>query len=304
MSKEYLLTSAIIAATMSIAALSTADAKCPDVPYALTNGQIADATHVARDFDSVVDCVNNAPAGTPNSVQYNAGDSSFGALDPLSDGQLFIGSTNNPPHPATLTAGPGITITNGPGSVTISGAGTGVGIVTDYGTMAATAVSTSAFAYKGNPIYPLNSATIMGATGMFAPVSGASYKAYLVQFSPANGVVVDVLAQSDAVILSGTSEAYYRFMFTSPAYIVPGNNYTILIGRSDASGTYAFPIRTGSSTVDLATAQAYNSFSLMRMTGAVRFAGTAISVGSTLDMSILGTSTSAFSVGLIGRPGL
>lgn len=41
------------------------------------------------------------------------------ALPAATDGQLPIGSTGADPVLATLTAGPGITITNGPGSITI-----------------------------------------------------------------------------------------------------------------------------------------------------------------------------------------
>jgi hypothetical protein len=50
---------------------------------------------------------------------------SFGsALPTLTNGELFIGSTGNPPVAATLTAGAGINITNGAGSITIANTGT------------------------------------------------------------------------------------------------------------------------------------------------------------------------------------
>ena len=42
----------------------------------------------------------------------------------LNDGQLLIGSTSNPPVPATLTAGAGISITNGAGTITVATTGT------------------------------------------------------------------------------------------------------------------------------------------------------------------------------------
>lgn len=45
----------------------------------------------------------------------------------LTDGQLLIGVTAGKPIPATLTAGPGISIANAAGAITISGTGSGIG---------------------------------------------------------------------------------------------------------------------------------------------------------------------------------
>jgi hypothetical protein len=92
------------------------------VPNTLTNGQTADATQVMANFNSLVSCINSAPAGSTNAVQVNAGSGSFGAVGPLTNGQLVIGSTGGAPQAANLTAGSGISITNGSGSITISGA--------------------------------------------------------------------------------------------------------------------------------------------------------------------------------------
>jgi hypothetical protein len=94
------------------------------VPNQLTNGQTADASQVMANFNSVLGCVNGAPAGSTNALQYNAGNGSFGAVGPLTNGQVLIGSTGNPPQASQLTAGTGITITNAPGSITISGGAT------------------------------------------------------------------------------------------------------------------------------------------------------------------------------------
>lgn len=45
----------------------------------------------------------------------------------MTNGQVLIGSTGATPTPATLTAGPGVSITNGAASITISGTGSGIG---------------------------------------------------------------------------------------------------------------------------------------------------------------------------------
>jgi hypothetical protein len=100
-----------------------AQAACT-VPNTLTNGQTADATQVMANFTSVTNCINSAPAGSTNALQYNAGTGTFGGVGPLTNGQIAIGSTGNAPQASQLTAGTGITITNGPGSITISAGAT------------------------------------------------------------------------------------------------------------------------------------------------------------------------------------
>jgi hypothetical protein len=57
--------------------------------------------------------------GTQNSLLYFGESGSVTNLAPLTDGQLVIGSSNNSPKAATLTAGKDIKITQGPGSITI-----------------------------------------------------------------------------------------------------------------------------------------------------------------------------------------
>lgn len=72
------------------------------------------------------------PGGAVNSVQYNVGGTSFGGVGPLTNGQLLIGSTGNPPVAAALTAGSGITITPAAGAITIAATASG-GNVTGSG---------------------------------------------------------------------------------------------------------------------------------------------------------------------------
>jgi hypothetical protein len=104
---------------LSVVVPEAARATCT-VPNQLTNGQTADASQVMANFNSVTSCVNNAPTGSTNALQYNTGNGSFGAVGPLSNGQIAIGSTGSAPQAAQLTAGSGITITNAPGSIMIS----------------------------------------------------------------------------------------------------------------------------------------------------------------------------------------
>jgi len=102
---------------------STAQAQCT-LPYALTNGQIADATQVMANFNALANCLS--PGGSTNAIQYNKA-GSLGGMGPLTNGQIVVGSTGNAPQAQMLTAGPGIAITNGSGSITIAATGGAAG---------------------------------------------------------------------------------------------------------------------------------------------------------------------------------
>jgi hypothetical protein len=105
------------------ASASSADAKCA-LPHVFSNGEVPDAAKMMANFNALVAC--QTVAGTGHAVQYNAGSGALGAVGPLADGELIIGSTGAAPQAQTLTAGSGIAITNGAGSVSIAAtAGTG-----------------------------------------------------------------------------------------------------------------------------------------------------------------------------------
>ncbi|NTF59473.1 hypothetical protein G6L12_30815 [Agrobacterium rhizogenes] len=93
------------------------------LPTPLINGQTADATAVMDNMNAVAQCTDQvAPAGSTNALQYNGGSGSFAPVGPLTDGQIIIGATGNPPRAAALVAGPGIAILNQAGGIAI-GAG-------------------------------------------------------------------------------------------------------------------------------------------------------------------------------------
>lgn len=118
-----------LAILLAVSCFDEAQAACT-LPNTLTNGQAADASQVMANFNALLACVNSGgatPGGSTNGVQYNAGGGSFGGVNPLTNGQLVVGSTGNPPQATTITAGPGITVTNGAGSITIGTAGGGTG---------------------------------------------------------------------------------------------------------------------------------------------------------------------------------
>jgi hypothetical protein len=57
---------------------------------------------------------------TSNGILLGNGTNAITATSALTNGQLLIGSTNNSPSPATLTAGTGVSITNGSGTISIA----------------------------------------------------------------------------------------------------------------------------------------------------------------------------------------
>jgi hypothetical protein len=137
----------VIAAVASIViGSSTARAACT-LPNTITNGQTADASQVMANFNALQGCATAlAPAGSVNSVQFNADGTHFGATGPLTDGQLVIGSTGSAPQAATLTAGSGIAVTNSGGAITITAIGNGGVLPTIRGSAIQAASSGSSLA--------------------------------------------------------------------------------------------------------------------------------------------------------------
>jgi hypothetical protein len=109
-----------------------------------TDGDIDQAgTAVARLNQLILDTnleVDQGGTGrgsvTANTLLYGAGTSSIQELGPLTDGQLIIGDSSDPPVAAALTEGDAIQVTNGAGSITIrSGAGFSKYVNTTVGTV-------------------------------------------------------------------------------------------------------------------------------------------------------------------------
>lgn len=129
--RSYLNRQLISAAAFVCLLQQPAIAACT-VPNQLTNGQTASATALMQDFGAVAACADSAaPAGGAGSVQYKAANGSFGAA-PLSSGQLLIGATSGAPVAASLSAGPGVSITSSSGAVTISAVATTAASAVDW----------------------------------------------------------------------------------------------------------------------------------------------------------------------------
>lgn len=173
----------VLAAGLALVlATGVARAQCA-LPYTLSNGQAPDATKVMANFNALVSCFSIG--GSTNSVQYNGGSGAPAGAGPLTNGQLLIGSSGNPPQPATLTAGTGITLTNGPGSVKItapSQASTGLyrqvmsALPTAASTGLATWLNQGTATFSDTPVgVSLRSVPIGGIVGRFVAAPPTPY---------------------------------------------------------------------------------------------------------------------------------
>ncbi|MBN9090214.1 MAG: hypothetical protein J0J01_25160 [Reyranella sp.] len=89
------------------------------MPYQLTNADLSDAMKLTANFNALAKCIS-ARNNPTNSIQINGGGGTLAGISPLTNGQLVIGSSGNPPQPQGLAAGDGIQITNGAGSIAIA----------------------------------------------------------------------------------------------------------------------------------------------------------------------------------------
>jgi hypothetical protein len=146
---------------------------------------------------------------TANALAYGNGTTAaIGWTSALTDGQIVIGSTGNPPIAATLTAGTGITITNNAGQIIISSSGGGAvaPIVTTYTSSdtwskAATTVRVSLILVGGGGGGANGS---LGASGSAPGGGGGSGAAiYVIKDIPA-----DMFAASETVTIGAGGAAH------------------------------------------------------------------------------------------------
>ena len=164
-----------LAAALFMTAAGSASAQCA-LPNQLQNADVADTTKVMANFTALANCADSqTPGSNANSVIYNAGGGSLAGTTPLSNGQLLIGSTGNPPQPGTLSAGSGIAITGGPASLTISATGSGTGAAVDWLNKAAIVKPTlSSFTMRTTTTPPVGATLSATTRGMLLSVLSSS----------------------------------------------------------------------------------------------------------------------------------
>lgn len=133
----------------------------------------------------------------------------------LTNGQVVIGSTGNPPAAATLTAGTGISITNGANSITIASTGS---------SMAWTDESTSFSAAAGNGYFVTGTAT---ATLPASPSQGN-----VISFIVDTANVLTIQANTGQVIRIGAAASASAGTAASTAI---GSSVTLIYRASDTT---------------------------------------------------------------------
>jgi len=272
------------------------------VPNTLTNGQVADASQVMDNFNTIAGCVNTAassaaPAGPVNSVQINADGTHLGAIGPLTNGQIVIGSTGSSPQAATLTAGAGIVVTNSAGAVTITATGTGFTYPTIRGSgMQASSASSYSVSWPTGTV--AGDLAIIFIGGGWAIASVPTGWALVDQKTAAywNGsVIAKILTSGD--ISSGSVTVNMQGTYDSALSIV-----TFQGGTTGISGLVSLQDVSGAATRTLtapsaATGSLYLYFGSGRTSAAV-----SVSVGSALQAQSDGSAASGALYALSGPP--
>lgn len=200
---------------------------------------------------------------TQNTLLYVGASGLITELGPLTNGQLLVGSTSNPPQAATLTEGTSIDITNAAGSITVSfdvteSPAIPISIVTDSGTCTPTSnsfsivgaanVSTSA---SGNVITVSSS----GSGGVVGPASSTDNA--LARWDGTNGSALQdstVIVSDNGEMTNASQPAFYADLNTSDGSVTgDGTDYTLgtnlaLTERFDqnsdfnTNGTFTAPV--------------------------------------------------------------
>lgn len=232
--------------------LGPAKAAC-SIPNTLLNGQTTDASRVMDNFAAVADCAGAAllPSGEPESGNLAV----FGGPQTITGGDLSgdcstSGTTTvNCRRASSSEFGvakvDGVTITdNGNGVISaVGGLPTLLTSSNNFGN-----ASTSAFAFKGitfTCVQGMRFTALWFQQMTFA--SGGSYNAVIVRISgpgPNNITTTEEPHFGTAYVApSSLSAASIRISFAEPVVMVPGASYAIMLGRTDAGGTFALPIQ-------------------------------------------------------------
>ncbi|WP_349963052.1 hypothetical protein [Rhizobium sp. ZPR3] len=241
----------ILATAFLTTGAGTAFAQCA-LPNQLQSGDLADATKVGANFTALANCADaQVPSAGANSVIYNAGGGSLAGTTPLTDGQLLIGSTGNPPQPGTLSAGSGIAIAGAPASVTVSATGSGTGAAVDW---------------LNKPAVVKPTATSFTLQTSTTPPSGATLTATTRGMLLSANSTADARAMMAEVSLpSGHWQATMLAVYTGPisSYVLPSlavrdaaNKRAILFGVGGNGGGKRFDYDRSSGGIGLDT---YNS---------------------------------------------
>ncbi len=188
---------------------------------------------------------------TPNAAVYVDAGGVLVSTAALTDGQILIGSTGNPPVAGTITAGAGVTVTNAAGSITISAdtstlvssfsAGTTGFTPNTATTGAVTLAGTLNVANGGTGLTALGAAnTVLGVN---AAGTAAEYKAV------SAGTGISVVNGANVITINNTGVTSVGLVdaSTTPIYAVTNSpvtttgDLTITLNSQNANTVFAAP---------------------------------------------------------------
>lgn len=151
----------------------------------------------------------------------------------MTNGQIMIGSTGASPAPATLTAGPGISIANGANSITISGTGSGIGWTEVPGTSQAMTADNGYVANNGGLV--TLTLPVTAAFGTAINVMGKGAGGWIIAQN--GGQNIQIGSVSSSVGAGGSVASTNRFDSISLICTTADTTWSILGGGQTAGFT-------------------------------------------------------------------
>lgn len=220
----------------------------------------------------------NNTSFTTNSVIYYDG-TSLNSLGVMTDGQLIIGDTSDPPKIASVTAGTGITLTPGAGTLTIS----------------ASSTSPLVFHTDGSDATPAaNAITIAGGVGLTSTGSGSTVTVNLDSpVTVANGGTGDTTLTSHGVLYgNGTSPVGITAAGTDGQVLIGATGLAPAFGT--ITGSAGITLTPGANSLAISNVNIPNSAlqnsSITINTSGIITGGGVVALGGTLNLTASATN--------------
>jgi hypothetical protein len=178
---------------------------------------------------------------TPNSALYVTTGGEIVSTAALTDGQILIGSTGNPPVPGTIIGGTGVTVTNAPGSITIDIDDTEVVTSFSTGTTGLTPVGPdSGDIVLGGTLVTANGGTGLTTIGAANTILGVDIAGTALEYKAVTaGTGISVVPTAGVLTINNTGVTSVALSdgSTAPIYAISGSPVT-------TTGTLTFSLNT------------------------------------------------------------
>ncbi|TXI88548.1 MAG: hypothetical protein E6Q36_05330 [Chryseobacterium sp.] len=157
---------------------------------------------------------------------------------------------------------------------------------TDWSFKSSAALSTSAFAWKGNRFTPDRGVLLYEMCYYGTTVANATYQAAVITGSGSPGNIATVVKSRAFTV--GPSPAnllgtYLWLEFSSPVLLDAGTTYGLMLGRTDSTDTYALPVNFNGGSLPVNAVPMYG----LSHGNAWRVASASLAIGSVIDVPAL-----------------